>query len=207
LTGLGERRHLLSAQTRLATHIEDVASLLFHEDLAEVVLVGHSYGGMVITGVADRAADRVGQLVYLDAAIPRHGESLTDSSPGLKAFADVREADGVRLGLWPENVAGPLYGLTDPALAEWAVPRLTPHPWKTFEDRLELGDPDAVAALPRAIVNCTATLGRRPQETRDRWFDAPWVREVDTGHDLMLTEPDMVVEMLEEIASMAQVRA
>src|SRR4029077_15616455 len=78
LTGCGERKHLLAPGIDLDTHIEDVVSLLFYEDLRDVILVGHSYGGMVVTGVADRAADRVGRIVYLDAANPVDGQSLVD---------------------------------------------------------------------------------------------------------------------------------
>src|SRR5262245_7237499 len=76
LTGVGERAHLLSAAVDLDMHIGDVVAVLHYEDLRDVVLVGHSYGGMVITGVADRVPDRIGDLVYLDAATPKNGESL-----------------------------------------------------------------------------------------------------------------------------------
>ncbi len=78
LTGLGERSHLLNSDVDLHRHIEDVVAVLHYEDLRDVILVGHSYGGMVITGVADRASDRIGRLVYLDAATPRNGQSLVD---------------------------------------------------------------------------------------------------------------------------------
>lgn len=200
LTGLGERSHLLSPRTGLGTHIEDVVQLLRFEDVRDAILVGHSYGGMVITGAADRAPDRIARLVYLDAAIPLNGETLLDCSPGLKAWRDVRVVDGVELGLWPDAAAAALYGITDPELAAWAVPRLTPHPWRCFEQELRLNHPEAVAALPRAIINCRATLGRRPPETLERWFAADHVREIDTGHDLMLTEPEKVCDMLLEIA-------
>jgi pimeloyl-ACP methyl ester carboxylesterase len=202
LTGLGERRHLLTAQTDLDTHIQDVTSLLFHEDLTDVLLVGHSYGGMVITGGADRAVERVRRLIYLDAAIPADGEALIDSSPGLQLFNDVRLVDGVALGLWPEHVAGPLYGLADPELLGWALPRLAPQPWKTFETKLRLTRPGEVQRIPRGIVNCTASLTRRPPETLARWSDGDYVREVDASHDLMLTEPDLVAGLLLEIAAM-----
>jgi pimeloyl-ACP methyl ester carboxylesterase len=87
LTGLGDRVHLLSPSVRLETHIEDVLGVLSYEDLRDVVLVGHSYGGMVITGVADRAADRVSHLVYLDAFVPRDGECLLDLLPEERADA------------------------------------------------------------------------------------------------------------------------
>jgi len=78
LTGLGERAHLANPAIDLATHVADVVNLLEAEELDKVVLVGHSYGGMVVTGVADRAADRIGRLVYLDAANPKDGQSLVD---------------------------------------------------------------------------------------------------------------------------------
>src|SRR5262245_7560983 len=78
LTGLGEREHLLGPHIDLSLQIDDIVKMLFFEDLRDVILVGHSYGGMIITGVADRATDRVGHLVYLDAATPKNGESLAD---------------------------------------------------------------------------------------------------------------------------------
>jgi pimeloyl-ACP methyl ester carboxylesterase len=200
LTGLGDRSHLLRPGIDLDTHIADVVQLLEHEDLSEVYLAGHSYGGMVITGVADRAHDRVSRLVYLDAVIPENGETLIDGSPGLLKFDDSRLVDGVRVGLWPEDMIGALYGITDPDMVEWALPRLSPHPWKTFLDPLKLTDPQAVAAIPRAIINCPGSLARRVPETLHRWFDAPYVRQIDTGHDLMLTEPEAVAQMLIEIS-------
>jgi pimeloyl-ACP methyl ester carboxylesterase len=83
LTGLGDRSHLLTPEVGLDTHIADVASLLFHEDLRDVILAGHSYGGIVIAGTADRSLDRVGQLVFLDAAILYDGECLVDDTPAL----------------------------------------------------------------------------------------------------------------------------
>ncbi|MGH7860970.1 MAG: alpha/beta fold hydrolase, partial [Candidatus Dormibacteraceae bacterium] len=77
-TGLGERSHLASPDVDLDTHVQDVVNVLFYEDLREVVLVGHSYGGMVITGVADRCPERLSRLVYLDAAVPSDGMSISD---------------------------------------------------------------------------------------------------------------------------------
>jgi pimeloyl-ACP methyl ester carboxylesterase len=78
LTGLGERSHLLDDHVNLDLHVRDVVQLLCYEDLHDVILVGHSYGGMVVTGVADQAGERVRQLLYLDASRPRDGESLAD---------------------------------------------------------------------------------------------------------------------------------
>jgi pimeloyl-ACP methyl ester carboxylesterase len=89
LTGLGERSHLLTRDVGLDTHITDIEQVLEYEDLRNVVLVGHSYAGMVITGVGDRAADRIGQLVYVDAFLPEHGKALTDYS--LRAFPPITD--------------------------------------------------------------------------------------------------------------------
>src|SRR5437867_13135502 len=105
LTGLGERKHLLRPDIDLDTHITDVVNVLEYEDLADVILAGHSYGGMVITGVADRAGSRIARLVYLDAAHPRNGESLADVSPEMMGLAqsEMRTLDGVELVMFPDS--------------------------------------------------------------------------------------------------------
>lgn len=190
LTGLGERAHLLSPAVSLDTHITDIVKVLEYEDLREVILVGHSYGGMVITGVADRAAARLGWLVFLDAVIPASGESLADASPGIEAFAELdrRTVDGTDLVLWPGPIAQAVYGVTGADWA-WMAPKLTPHPWRTFTDRLVLANEAALAHIPRAIVNCRHTLGLRPEAQRQRYAQAEQVWEIDAAHDLMVTEP------------------
>lgn len=198
LTGLGERQHLLTSDTDLAMHVTDVVSVLRFEDLHDVILVGHSYGGMVITGAADQSLDRVRHLVYLDAAIPEDGEALIDWSPGLKdlAQADARTVDGVELVLWPTPTAFTIYGIEDPVLIAWMLPKLTPHPWKCFTQQLHLSHPDAIRMLPRTIINCTSTLKVRTEANLPRCYAAERVWEIDTGHDAMLTEPHRVAELL-----------
>jgi pimeloyl-ACP methyl ester carboxylesterase len=203
LTGLGERSHLLSPGIDLDVHITDVVNVLHYEDLRDVILVGHSYGGMVITGVADRALDRVGQLVYLDGALPRDGESLAEISPVLmEAARDARVVDGVELMLFPGPEAGRFYGVTDPAALAWMQERLTPHPWKSFAQRLRLANEKRVREIPRTHINCTETLSRRPPDRAARAFDADRVWEIDTGHDLMITEPRAVADMLLRLAAL-----
>jgi pimeloyl-ACP methyl ester carboxylesterase len=125
LTGVGERAHLLSPDIDLDTHIQDVVQVLRYEDLRDVILVGHSYGGMVITGVADRAPDRVGHLVYLDAATPVNGESLAELAAPLMnaARARGRVVDGVELVLFPGTEPLPHYGVTDPDDIAWLTSR------------------------------------------------------------------------------------
>src|SRR6478735_761408 len=132
LTGLGERAHLLGPHVDLDLHITDVVEVMRFEDLREVILVGHSYGGMVITGVADRAGERIGELVYLDAAHPVGGESLADVAGEMMQLA--RSAgevvDGVELVLIPFPEFGRFYGVTDDDDVDWMQTKLTPHPWR-----------------------------------------------------------------------------
>ena len=113
----------------------------------------------------------------------------------------MRDVDGVRLGLWPETVAGPIYGLSPDD--GWACDRLAPHPWATFETPLRLADPARVAAMPRAFINCAATMARRDAAAAARLRDGDFVREIDAPHDLMLSHPVDVAAMLCEIAGLA----
>lgn len=201
LTGCGDRRHLLSPAINLDTHIEDVASLLFHEDLHDVYLAGHSYGGMVITGVADRALERVRHLVFLDASHPHDGESLADVAPGMMdyAFQHMKLRDGVEVIELPEEHTPNSYGIVDPADRAWAQPRLSPHPWACFTQKLRLTREAEVRKLPRTSINCTQTLRIRPKDLLHRTLEADHLFEIDTGHDLMVTEPRQVADMLREV--------
>jgi pimeloyl-ACP methyl ester carboxylesterase len=203
LTGLGERKHLLRPDIDLDMHVTDVVHLLEYEDLAGVFLLGHSYGGMVITGVADRALSRIGHLIYLDAAHPKHGESLADVSPEMMAMAqsEIRVVDEVELVLFPDSQAIPHLGVTDPADFEWMKSKITPHPWKCFTQKLRLTDEAAVRRIPRTNINCTVSLGMSTPERRERQLDGDQNFEIDTGHDLMITEPRAVAEMLLKVAA------
>ncbi|MFT5485048.1 MAG: pimeloyl-ACP methyl ester carboxylesterase [Halieaceae bacterium] len=201
LTGLGEREHLLSADIDLDMHITDVVNLLQFEDLHDVILVGHSYGGMVITGIADRATDRIGNMVYLDAANPQNGQSLVDVAGPLMeaARADGRVVDGVELVLFPGEDPMSYYGVTDPQQIEWMRPKLTPHPWKCFEQKLLLNNETAMRKIPETHIVCTETLPFRDAEAL-RASSEGRLWDVNTGHDLMITEPAAVVELLLRLA-------
>jgi pimeloyl-ACP methyl ester carboxylesterase len=199
LTGLGERRHLLSPAVDLDTHIEDVLGVLRYEDLRDVILVGHSYGGMVITGVADRALSRIGHLVYLDAAHPADGDSLEMLTPEFmaEARAQGRMIDGVELVVFPDSPSIRHLGVDDPEDFAWLQDKLTPHPWKCMAQPLRLTDEAAVSALPRTDINSSWRMKIIPEErvVRDRRHsDRVW--EIDSGHDLMVTEPGQLAEML-----------
>lgn len=201
LTGLGEREHLLSPGVDLDCHITDIVKLLHFEDLRDVILVGHSYGGMVITGIADRAADRVGHVVYLDAATPENGQSLVDVAGPviLAARQGARMVDGVELVLFPGEDPMHYFGVTDPAQIAWMKPRLTPHPWKCFEQKLVLENEAAMRAIPETHIVCTSTLATRDVPKLQARSDGR-VWDIDTGHDLMISEPEATAEMLLRVA-------
>ena len=203
MTGVGERSHLLSRDVDLETHIRDIAAVLHFEDLRDVILVGHSYGGMVITGVADRVSDRVGRLVYLDAATPVDGQSLVDvAGPIIEAVRpDGRVVDGVELVLLPSPDAGMLYGVHDPDDLRWMAERLTGHPWNCFAQRLELTNESALWAIPQYHVVCTTTLATRDPEQMANARAQGRLWDIDTGHDLMITEPRKVADALLEVAA------
>jgi pimeloyl-ACP methyl ester carboxylesterase len=203
LTGLGERSHLLSPKIDLDLHITDVVAVLRYEDLRDVVLVGHSYGGMVITGVADRASDRVGRLVYLDAATPLNGQSLVDvAGPIILATRPSgKVVDGVELVLLPFPEAGRFYGVTDPADVAWMDERLAGHPWRCFEQPLTLTNEAALRAIPQYHIVCTSTLATRSPKLIEKARAEGRLWDVDTGHDLMITEPRAVADALLEVAA------
>jgi len=203
LTGLAERARSLSPAIDLDFHIDDVVQLLRYWDLHDVILVGHSYGGMVITGVADRATDRVGRLVYLDAANPRNRQSLVDvAGPVINVTRPMGAVvDGVELVLLPAPGAAAFYGIDDPDDQAWADARLTGHPWKCFEQPLVLTNEDALWAIPQFHIICTSTLGTRDPLPIDRARAEGRLWTIDTGHDLMITEPRLVTDALLEIAA------
>jgi pimeloyl-ACP methyl ester carboxylesterase len=201
LTGLGDRAHLVSDKVDLDMHITDVVNLLEYEDLTDAIIVGHSYGGMVITGVADRATARVGHRVYLDAAYPKNGESLQEhAGPMINAARQLSKiVDGVELVLPPDIVGPEFYGVIDPVQNAWAKTRLTAQPWKCFEQKLVLTNEAAMRAIPESHLICTITKpGRDMALLTQRANGRVW--DIDTGHDLMLTEPDWVAEKLQLIA-------
>ncbi len=203
LSGLGERSHLLSADVDLDMHITDITAVLHYEDLRDVILVGHSYGGMVITGVADRAADRVGRLVYLDAANPVNGQSLKDvAGPVIEAARPAGAViDGMELVLLPAPEAGVFYGVTDPEDLAWMADRLTGHPWKCFEQPLDLTNEEVLWAIPQYHIVCTSTLATRDAGLMAKARSENRLWDINTGHDLMITEPDAVAAALLQVAA------
>jgi pimeloyl-ACP methyl ester carboxylesterase len=202
LTGLGEREHLMSPTIDLETHITDVAKVLQFEDLTEVILVGHSYGGMVISGVADRVPERLRNLVFLDAAMPQNGQSLVDHAGPfmLAARSRSRVVNGIELVLFPGEDPMSFYGVRDPEQIAWMKPKLTPHPWKCFEQKLVLKNEAAMRKIPQSIIVCSSHMNDQARAALKALSNGRFW-EIDTGHDLMITEPAAVAGMLLQLAS------
>ena len=205
LTGLGERVHLASPAVGLDTHVQDMLNLMEYEDRASVVLVGHSYGGLVIAGAADGAPERLAHLVYLDAQVADDGQAAIDLLPpewrAAMEEATRARGDGWRLPLDVESTLDG-YGIVDPAERRWMAERLTPQPWKTVADPLRLSTGRG-HSLPRTFILCT----RRSSPSRDaeRARNEPgWrFRELATGHDAMVTAPRELSDLLLEAAALA----
>lgn len=196
LTGLGERKHLISPAVNLSTHIEDVAAVLEWEDLRDVVLVGHSYGGMVTTGVADRLPHRIADMVYLDATVPKDGQSVLDVQPPGRAawMADRARAAG---GLAAPPVEADVYGVIEPAQKAWVDGKCTPQPFATLSQKLRLSGAPADRIARRLYILCTDPALPYMQGFHD-WAEAEgWdVAQMETGHDAMVTEPAALAEIL-----------
>jgi pimeloyl-ACP methyl ester carboxylesterase len=197
MTGLGEREHLLSTAIDLDMHITDIVKVLQFEDLRDVILVGHSYGGMVITGVADSVADRIGHIVYLDAANPENGQSLADLAGEIITMTrdDGRMVNGIELVLYPGTDPMNYFGVTDPEQLAWMKPKLTPHPWKCFEQKLVLNNEAALRKIPQTHIICSMTIPFRDIESLKAQSEGR-VWDIDTGHDLMISEPQAVADLL-----------
>lgn len=186
LTGVADRSHLLSASVNLSTHIVDIANLIRWEEINDVVLCGHSYGGMVVTGVADQMPKRISALVYLDAFVPESGQS----------WADLRLRD-TPAGLTLPPTSAEVFRVNERD-RQWVDRQCTPHPVACATEKLQLtGDHHAVPRklYIRATDFPSVAFDRACERARSdpRWI----VKELSCGHDAMLDMPDALAEILD----------
>lgn len=199
-TGCGERSHLLSKAITLNTFVDDIAGVLRWEDLHDVVLVGHSFGGIAITGVADRMPQRIQQIIYLDALILQNGQCAFDLlEPALvQSRLEAAQANG---GVWIEPPPASFFGITEPEQLAFVQGRLTPHPLGTYTSPLKLRHPVG-NGLPAVYVHCTEPLYGGLTLTRN-WVKASGMRAVElaTCHDAMVSAPAALADLLEALST------
>lgn len=198
LTGVGERMHLMTPAITLETHITDVANAIEMEEMDRIVLVVHSYAGMIGTAIADRMPERLRHLVYVDAVVPKPGESWSSTHASATREARLVAAQGSPDFSFPPPDPA-IFGLSASEY-EWVKRRQTPHPGHTYQARLDF-DPRRVAAIARTFVSCTApalaTIDSIRLRVRDaNFWDGEWMRgggarvvELSTGHDPMISAP------------------
>lgn len=196
-TGLGERAHLMSAAITLETFVDDIANVIAAEELSDVILVGHSFAGRSVCGVADRMPDRLRRLVFVDAALPEKGKSAMDLTlPELRAerLRLAQESSG-GLSIPPPNAAA--FGVTDAADAAWIERRLTPHPLATYMRPLALKH--AIGnGVPASYIRCTdPAFANTASSAAFARAQPGWTYlEIATGHDAMVSAPAELSRML-----------
>ena len=187
LTGQGERVHLASLDIGLDTHIKDVVNTILYEELNNIILVGHSYGGMVVTGVADSIPERIAKLVYIDAFLPEDNESVV-SIRGIKK-SELNELNGFIVPPWVPEGALP--------------PKDVPHPLKTWTDRISLKNPDRFKVNTTYIL--TVDKGAYPKNDDfysqfQRADEKKWpTLQLEANHNAQWSAPEAFVNMLKEI--------
>jgi pimeloyl-ACP methyl ester carboxylesterase len=200
LTGLGERAHLASAQINLETHIQDLVGVLEYEDLYDVLLVAHSYAGMVTTGVAERLPGRIARLIYLDALVPCDGQALLDV---IGPFWRARFEELVLT----QGEGWKLPSLAERSLTQGSQVKTSAQPFATMQQALPVQNP-AARRIPRTFIYCTqsgwsaehiAPMAARAQT--EGWD----YHELAADHMAMVTEPKALTEMLLELAEGAPV--
>ena len=194
-TGLGERSHLAHKDLNLDAHIKDMLAVIEYENLNDFILVGHSYGGMVATGVADRLRGKVKHLVYIDAFAPEDGKAVHDYVP-----AERRERDaGSAVDGW--KVPPPIPPADTPAEdVAWMTPRRSPQPLKCFQQKFAFQN--GPLTLPRTYIYAKKpNPGDYFRQFMDRGRKEGWrVFEIDASHSPHVTAPDALMEILDKVA-------
>jgi pimeloyl-ACP methyl ester carboxylesterase len=200
LIGLGERCHLLTPAIDLDSHVQDVLDVLEYEDLEDVILVGHSYAGMVITGALAKPSKRIAQLVYLDAFLPEDGKALNDYVPAFIAGYEEnvrKNGDGWRLPFAGSLTLAAL-GVTDPADVAWMTPRMCDQPYRTFTQPVRLPSGFAANVKRTYLLSSDRSFhvaaAKRAREQGFAMFHMP-----GAGHDVMVTQPQALLQSLLEV--------
>jgi pimeloyl-ACP methyl ester carboxylesterase len=202
LTGLGERSHFVSRCIGLDTHILDIIQVLEYENLSEVFLVGHSYGGAVIGGAADKIPQRIRHLVYLDAYIPQDNKSVFDLEPGLETIYTKRALKERGIEWLVASYKPEEFGVSDRIDIDWMNSRLSPMPWQTHNQPVRITNPDS-KVLPKSYI-CCSEFGRSQFKAQNAELQLGWeYYELMKGHDAMITAPEELGQMLNKLGIMS----
>lgn len=194
LTGLGERSHLLNRDINLSTHAQDVVNLIKFEELQDIILVGHSYAGLVVSLVTDELKDRIAQVVYLDAVLPKEGEALISLERQANVINEYGESFTMPVG------STQFLGVPeDHKKLPWLLRNLVPHPLGTLLEPVKYNN-GGISGVPKAFIRCKR--GSRYNDDNDPALNlaennSEWTYYfIDEGHDVMITDPDLLTEML-----------
>jgi pimeloyl-ACP methyl ester carboxylesterase len=203
LTGLGERSHLLTRSINLSTHITDIANMIRWEELRQIVLVGHSYGGLVVTGVADAMSDKVSALVYLDAFLPTAGKSLHDILPAEVAEAQINSARASN-GLSVPPIPAAAFNVNEEDRL-WVDSLCTPHPLATLTQPIELTGSHARIANKSYVLATKNPIPLFQDFARSMRSEPSCISyELPCGHDVMIDLPKETAAIIEKAAARAR---
>ena len=207
LPGLGSRANELGSEMGLQTHIDDLVATIVESGLSDIILVGHSYGGMVISGAADSLAQTIDTLVYLDAVVPEDDRSMITAHPSINAQIALETEAGLR-ALAPDGISmmtlpPEAFGVaSDHPRYDWVKANLTPHPLKTWLDPISLANE---VNVPRVFIHATDPVIQQstiPLFASEAKTSPEWSYfEIATGHDVMVTEPDKLSKILLDLGS------
>ena len=201
LTGLGEKKHLLSSKITIETFIEDVVNHIVFENLNNIILVGHSFAGSVISGVADRLKDRIKKLIYFDAMILIDGQKPFDISPKeiVKQRIELAKKFGNNISIPAPSADA--FGVFDIKKSLLLEEKLTPHPLSAFQSKLILKN-EVGNGIPLSYIYCTKPVYKSLESSRAVVRKMKWpIFELNAGHDAMLTHPKETLNLLMKICN------
>jgi len=200
-TGLGERKHLISSDITLQIFIEDIVNHIISEDLYNIILVGHSFAGSTISGVADKLKDRIKQLIYLDAVILLNGQSPFDIAPVEVVNERIALAEQSEGKLSVPSPKAEAFGVFDVRKSLLLESKLTPHPLSTFKSKLVLKN-EIGNGLPLSYIICTDPVYKSLESSREIVKKMNWpIFELKSGHNAMFTHPKETLNLFMKICN------
>ena len=201
LTGLGEKKHLLSSKITIDTFIEDVVNHIIFENLNNIILVGHSFAGSVISGVADKLKDRIQKLIYFDAVILKDGQKPFDIAPKELVKQRIELAKRFGNGISIPAPSADAFGVFDVKKSLLLEEKLTPHPLSTYQSKLTIKN-EIGNGIPLFYIFCNNPVYKSLESSREVVRKLKWpIFELNAGHDAMLTHPKETLNLLMKICN------